>query len=197
MAEINEINDGHVLGIFRSSIGFTSVADQKLEIDNFANSKNLLVRDFFDLKSNDHEDVGRFASAIIQRGAHTIVLWRIDCLPRHLADMESIVLLFQELISANIKIMSVVDGIDSSLTADVFISKLGFAWLAAKQNRKRENARASIQKARSKNHCFGRRKVRNDLQIRQLRSNGLSIRAIAKEVGVSTTAVQRALVSST
>lgn len=41
----------------------------------------------------------------------------------------------------------------------------------------------------------GRIKHRNDEQIKELRAKGLSIRAIAREIGMSTMAVQRGLKS--
>ncbi len=39
----------------------------------------------------------------------------------------------------------------------------------------------------------GRPKVRDDAEIKRLRKKGLSIRAIANEIGLSTSAVQRGL----
>lgn len=58
---------------------------------------------------------------------------------------------------------------------------------------KRQNALNSAAKAKANGNHPGRKKLRNDEIIRKLRRRGLSIRAIAKLEGVSTTAVQRAL----
>lgn len=58
---------------------------------------------------------------------------------------------------------------------------------------KRENAKASSRKAKERGTRVGRKKIRNDDNIWKLRDRGLSIRAIAKLEGVSTTVVHRAL----
>lgn len=57
---------------------------------------------------------------------------------------------------------------------------------------KKENALASIEKAKA-NRTMGRKKIRNDKQINELRARGLTIRQIALKIGLSTTAVQRGL----
>jgi phage terminase large subunit GpA-like protein len=61
------------------------------------------------------------------------------------------------------------------------------------KRRKAANARASAAKALANGTHVGRKKIRNDEQIRHLRSLGKSIRQIAFECGVSTAAVQRGL----
>jgi len=63
------------------------------------------------------------------------------------------------------------------------------------RSKKRENAKASIRKAKENGSRIGRNKIRNDENIAKLRKRGMTIRAIAKVEGVSTTAVQRALKS--
>lgn len=55
------------------------------------------------------------------------------------------------------------------------------------------NARNSYKKARANGTPFGRPKIRNDEQIKELRSKGLSLRKIAKETGLSATAIHKAL----
>lgn len=67
--------------------------------------------------------------------------------------------------------------------------------LAEKKRRKAENARASLAKAKANGNRPGRRKVRDDALIKQLRKDGLVIREIAALVGLSTTAIQKSLKS--
>jgi AraC-like DNA-binding protein len=62
-----------------------------------------------------------------------------------------------------------------------------------KRRARAENARRSAAKARSNGTHYGRRKIRNDDQIKALRRQGLTMREIAKEIGLSTSAVQRGL----
>ena len=61
------------------------------------------------------------------------------------------------------------------------------------KRRKIANAIASSKKAKANGSHIGRNKMRDDLEIRKLRAKGLSIRAIAKEIGMSTATVQRGL----
>ena len=58
---------------------------------------------------------------------------------------------------------------------------------------KRENAFASIAKAKANGSKLGRKKIRNDKRIRSLRAQGFTIRQIARLEKVSTGAVQRGL----
>lgn len=59
--------------------------------------------------------------------------------------------------------------------------------------KKRQNAINSAMKAKANGNKGGRKKIRDDKKIRQLRLSGLTIRQIAAEVNLSTTAVQRSL----
>lgn len=67
--------------------------------------------------------------------------------------------------------------------------------IAKKRAIKVQNALNSLAKAKANGNCakMGRKKIRNDEQIRALRKTGLTMRAIAKKIGLSTTAVQRGL----
>jgi DNA invertase Pin-like site-specific DNA recombinase len=62
-----------------------------------------------------------------------------------------------------------------------------------KRRRKVENARNSARKAKLNGNRGGRKKIRDDEQIKRLREQGLTMREIAAEIGLSTTAVQRGL----
>lgn len=59
--------------------------------------------------------------------------------------------------------------------------------------RKIANAKASAKKAKANGTHVGRNKIRDDVQIRSLRKLGKSIRQIAREIGLSASAVQRGL----
>lgn len=75
--------------------------------------------------------------------------------------------------------------------------KITKAVLAEKRRRKVENAlNSTAKRIANGTKAGGRPKVRDDKQICALRKRGLSIRAIAKEIGLSTTAVMRGLKSA-
>lgn len=73
--------------------------------------------------------------------------------------------------------------------------KMTKAVWALKRKIKVNNALASVAKMKAKGGKYpgGRAKIRDDDQIKELRARGLSIRAIAREIGLSSTAVQRGL----
>lgn len=75
--------------------------------------------------------------------------------------------------------------------------KMTKAVWAFKRQLKVNNALASVAKMKAKGGKYpgGRNKLRNDDRIKALRKQGLSMRAIAKEIGLSTSAVQRGLKS--
>lgn len=74
--------------------------------------------------------------------------------------------------------------------------KMTAAVWKAKRQIKIDNAHAMHAKLKESGKWpGGRPKVRNDAEIKRLRSKGLSIRSIAKEIGMSTTAVQDGLKS--
>jgi len=52
---------------------------------------------------------------------------------------------------------------------------------------------AGINTARAKGKTLGRPKRRNDIQIKRLREQGLSYRAISKQLNISLGSVQQAL----
>jgi len=59
--------------------------------------------------------------------------------------------------------------------------------------KKRKGMEVSLKKMKERGNTPGRKKTRDDEQIMKLRKRGLSMRAIAKLCGVSTTAVQRGI----
>jgi DNA-binding NarL/FixJ family response regulator len=65
--------------------------------------------------------------------------------------------------------------------------------VAEKKRRKVANALASVEKAKRNGTKVGPKKKRDDEQIKRLRAKGLSMRAIAKEIGMSTGSVQKGL----
>ena len=58
---------------------------------------------------------------------------------------------------------------------------------------KRQNAKNSSDKRKENGTKAGRKRTFNYSDIRKLRDKGMSYRAVAKEIGCSTTAVQRAM----
>lgn len=77
--------------------------------------------------------------------------------------------------------------------ADVVLGLLKNCITILNRQKKRDNAISSVKKAVANGSYLGRNKKRNDKAIWKLRDKGLSIRAIAKIEGISSTAVARSL----
>jgi DNA invertase Pin-like site-specific DNA recombinase len=56
-----------------------------------------------------------------------------------------------------------------------------------------DNAHNSLAKATANGNKIGRKRIRNNDEIKKLRSEGLTYREIASKIGLSTAAVQRGL----
>lgn len=80
-------------------------------------------------------------------------------------------------------------------TEERFIDALEELIRLWKRSLKADNARLSQEKARENGTHIGRPKVRDDEEIKRLRLEGLSIRQIAKRIGMSVHAVQEGLKS--
>ncbi len=65
-----------------------------------------------------------------------------------------------------------------------------------KREKKVAEALASVKKAKERGSFLGRNKKRDDDLIWDLYGKGLTVRAIAKQAGVSATVVQRSLTSA-
>jgi len=77
--------------------------------------------------------------------------------------------------------------------SDLLVAVL--SWVAQRERERiKERVKAGLANARRQGKKLGRPKKRDDGRIRELRGQGMSIRQVALAVGLSTTAVQRALV---
>lgn len=99
----------------------------------------------------------------------------------------------EEFRSLGVDFVSFSESIDTGSSVGTLIFTVLSALAAFERSLIQERVRAGLRRAKAQGKRIGRRKVRDDDQIRRLREDGLSIRAISKRVGLSTTAVQRAL----
>lgn len=184
------------IGYYRSDIGYEDPELQinELEAASKRNDLNLLfVRDLG--KKQLSKD--QLISNLIESNAEYIVVWRLDCLSPIFKNLEDVVSFLSSLSRKNKYFISIQDEIDTDSVASDLLQKLNSAWVELKRNKKIENARrSSIKAQRSGNiHNTGRKRTRDDHRIHDLRERGYSIREIARETGVSPSAVQRSLKS--
>lgn len=125
-----------------------------------------------------------------ERKFDVLLVWKLDRFARSLKDL---VFMLQELSELGVDFVSVKDSIDMSTAAGRLMTHLLGAFAEFEASLIRERVRAGIKNAQTKGRRLGRPRLRNDERITKLRSEGRSIREIAKETGVSAGAVQRSL----
>lgn len=183
------------IGIYRSGAGFRPVEDQIEAIEAATKMLELELLRVKDLSIGEVYRPEVLVTELAQNRIDCLIVWRLDCLAPLFEDFESVVAFIARLSTSHITFLSVEDRIDSDDPASVVLAHLLRAWTELKRNRRIENARNSAIKAQQSGNIrkTGRKKKRDDIRIRELRKAGLSIRKIASQVGVSTTAVQRAI----
>lgn len=126
-----------------------------------------------------------------QRKFDILLVWKLDRIFRSLKDCINCLQEFAEL---GIEFVSLKDtGIDMTTPSGKLLLHILAAFAEFEGSIIRMRVKAGLEAAKAKGKRLGRPKVRNDDKIRLLRAQGRSIRAIAKELGTSVGAVQRAL----
>lgn len=120
----------------------------------------------------------------------TVIVWKLDRFARSLKDLLTLLEVLQE---HEVDFVSVKDLIDLTTPAGRLMAHLIGAFAEFEASIIRERVRAGIAHARKRGRKLGRRKMRDDAAIQQLRSSGLSIRQIASRLGVAKGSVQKAL----
>lgn len=124
-----------------------------------------------------------------------LAVWKLDRFARSLKDLVNHL---QELTDLGIGFVSIKDaGVDLTTPTGRLLTHLLSAFSEFEASLIRMRVKAGLDNAKRKGKKLGRPKVRDDDRIRALRAQGLSIRAIARQAGVSAMAVQRSLKSVT
>jgi DNA invertase Pin-like site-specific DNA recombinase len=121
----------------------------------------------------------------------TVVCWKLDRLFRSLRDLIATLQLFSEL---GVEFVSVRDSVDLSTSTGRLTMHLIGAFAEFEAALIRERTRAGLAAARRRGARIGRPPVKRDAAVVVgLRSNGLSVRQIAAELGMPRSAVHRVL----
>jgi DNA invertase Pin-like site-specific DNA recombinase len=126
------------------------------------------------------------------RQCDVVLVWRFDRFGRSTSHL---LRGLEEFRSLGVDFVSFSEAIDTGSSVGTLIFSILAALAAFERQLVTERVRAGLRRARAQGKPLGRRKVRDDARIKRLRSEGLSIRQIAKAIGLSTTAVQRGLKS--
>ena len=122
-----------------------------------------------------------------------VVTWKLDRLFRSLKDL---VVTLQEFDELGVAFVSLKDNVDLTTSSGRLLMHLLGAFAEFEASLIRERVRAGLRNAKAKGKRLGRPPTVDGARIKYLRSQGLSLRSIASQIGTSLGSVQRSLVKS-
>lgn len=125
-----------------------------------------------------------------ERKVDVVIAWKLDRFFRSLKDL---VTTLQELTELGIDFISLKDHIDLSTSSGRLMMHMLGAFAEFEASLIRERVRAGLRNARAKGKVLGRPKERDDDRIHLLRYQGVSIKQIARELGIAKSTVQDSL----
>ena len=134
---------------------------------------------------NDRKELDRMLKDASRKKFQKVVVWSVDRVGR---SMKHLVSVLSQLKDLDIDIYSYKQGIDTSTTMGSSFFHMVGIFAELENNMRRERHIVGIKRALKDGVKFGRKDVVDEdkeYQIWQLRTKGKSIRAIAKEVGIS------------
>ena len=134
---------------------------------------------------DDRLELNRLLKDASRRKFEKVVIWSVDRLGR---SMKHLVMVLSQLKDLDIDIYSYKQGIDTSTTMGSSFFHMVGIFSELENNMRKERQTIGIKRAKKDGVRFGRKDVVNEdkeYQIYQMRTKGKSIRAIAKEVGIS------------
>lgn len=123
----------------------------------------------------------------------TIAVASLDRLDTVLGNMEEFLRFLALLEKNSVRLIVVSDDFDTGTIDSNHFSKVVSMYRGAKKALKREKVKTSLMRAVSKGRPIGRPKKRDDEEIISLMQQGISVREIAKHLGLSHSSVEAAL----
>jgi len=127
-----------------------------------------------------------------QRKLDVVICWKLDRLFRSL---KGLILTLQEFQELGVAFISLRDNLDLTTATGRLMAHILGAFGEFEASVIRERVVAGLANAKARGRVLGRPRRRDDEKIGVLRSQGLSIRQIARQLGISKGAVQRSLTS--
>ncbi len=127
-----------------------------------------------------------------RREIDSVLVWRLDRWGRSLVDLVSTL---QELTALDVGFVSLSEALDLTTPSGRALAGMLAVFAEFERDILRDRVKAGIDQARKDGKPHGRPKTAGKLvpQMKQLRKDGISKRAIAKQLGVSRTSVIRLL----
>jgi DNA invertase Pin-like site-specific DNA recombinase len=170
---------------------------QRRELEEFALSRSWTIYSVFEDKATGTNGNRPMLKAMLSdaraRKFDVLLCWKLDRLFRSLKDL---VVVLQDLKELGVDFVSLRDNLDLTTSAGRLMLHMIGAFAEFEASLIRERVCAGIRNARAKGKRLGRPKVRDDAQIATLRSRGMSMREIAKQLRTSLGSVQRGIKNS-
>ena len=134
---------------------------------------------------DSRSELNRLLKDASRKKFEKVVIWSVDRLGR---SMKHLVMVLSQLKDLDVDIYSYKQGIDTSTTMGSSFFHMVGIFAELENNMRSERQKIGIKRAMKDGIKFGRKDVMDEekeYQIYNLRSKGKSIRAIAKEVGIS------------
>jgi DNA invertase Pin-like site-specific DNA recombinase len=168
---------------------------QLAELKEFAQARGWTVAgvyqdDGFSGKNTKRPELQRLLADASRRRFDAVLVWKLDRFARSLGDL---IAMIQGLAEVGVDFVSLRDSLDLTTSQGRLMLHLLGAFAQFERDLIATRVQAGLEAARRRGQRLGRPKTRDDASIRQLRSEGHSLRAIAARLGVSKGAVQSAL----
>ncbi|MEQ1875654.1 MAG: recombinase family protein [Bdellovibrionia bacterium] len=156
-----------------------------------------IIKFFEDVDADEgRPEFRQLVDYVKRESADVLIVWRLDRLDFLARSFEKTFYFVSELEANRLRFVSVVDDLDSGKKAGPFVSGVIKAVTQARNIIRGENVHKSLETARSLGEPVGRPRIRNDEKIRKLKSEGLSVRQIARTLHLSAWTVQKSLKST-
>lgn len=167
---------------------------QRLELDGYIKARGWDDVTFYEEKltgtNTNRPEFKRLMSDARSRSIDIVVVWKLDRFARSLRDLINNL---QELTNCGVEFISLKDQIDMTSSMGRLMLHIIGAFGEFEASLIKDRCRAGILAAREKGIRLGRPPEVDVEQVRRLRSNGMPLSQIAKQVGCSKTAVHKSL----
>lgn len=167
---------------------------QRREIEAYAVARGWKTLSWFEDTASgttaNRVNLKRLLAAARSRQIDTIIVWKLDRFARSLKDL---VLMLQEFQELGVTFLSLKDQIDLGTSSGRLMVHLIGAFAEFEASLIRERVRAGLNNARAKGRKLGRPRKVDAERVTQLRNRGLSFSQIAKQMGLSKSAVHKTL----
>ena len=165
------------------------------ELKEFAERRGWNVVAVFEEKMSgttvNRPQLKQLQKLVAERKIDVVLTWKLDRLFRSLRDLLSVL---QDWSDLGVEMVSLRDNIDLTTSTGRLLMQIVGAFGEFEAALVRERVRAGVENARKKGVKLGRPALQLDVgKVRDLRSQGLPIRAIALELGISVGSVQKAI----